>query len=198
VFTGLIEEIGEILKVTKRPDGVRIEIGARSVTQDLLIGDSIAINGCCLTVVERSEHSFSCDIVKTTWDITCLYDFRDKDPVNLERAISPLKRFGGHFVQGHVDSVGTIGQRVQQSDGSTLITIHAPKTLLRYIINKGSIAVDGVSLTVAACSADSFTFALIPHSAKCTILGRKEVGKCVNLEVDLIAKYVEKLHGRVD
>ncbi len=195
MFTGLVEEIGKVIHLKEQSKGIGIEISASRVMEDLQIGDSIAVNGCCLTVVELSEGSFSCDIVSVTWECTCLCDLVAGDPVNLERAMSPQKRFGGHFVQGHVDGVGSIAQKIREPDDSTLVTINAPMSLLRYIIHKGSIAVDGVSLTVASCSSTSFTIALIPHTLEFTNLGRKEVCKRVNLEVDLIAKYVEKLHG---
>lgn len=195
MFTGLVEEIGQVIRLDAQAQGVRIEIRACLVMEDLQIGDSLAVNGCCLTVTCRTHDTFTCDIVSTTWEITALCDLHESDPVNLERAMSPGKRFGGHFVQGHIDGTGTIAQKIPQRDNSTLVTINAPPSLLRYVIQKGSITVDGVSLTAAECSSSSFTFAMIPHTAEYTILGRKEVRKRVNLEVDLIAKYVEKLHG---
>lgn len=195
MFTGLVEEIGNVLNSQRHSKGVRLEVGATQVLTDLRIGDSISVNGCCLTVVGLTPTSFSCDIVATTWEITCLCDLNTGDLVNLERAMSPLKRFGGHIVQGHIDGVGTVAQKEPQADNSTLIRIEVPEPMLRYVIQKGSVAVDGVSLTVASCNKESFSFAMIPHTASVTILGRKEVGKRVNVEVDLIAKYVEKLHG---
>ena len=195
MFTGLVEEVGEVVNLDRHSKGVCLEICAKEVLSDLSIGDSVSVNGCCLTVVGLTAESFLCDIVNVTWEVTCLCDLKPGDSVNLERAMSPQKRFGGHIVQGHIDGVGTIGQKTAQVDNSTLVEVHAPESILRYVIQKGSVAVDGVSLTVASCNRESFSFAMIPHTASVTILGCKEVGKRVNVEVDLIAKYVEKLHG---
>jgi riboflavin synthase len=193
MFTGLVEELGRVRSVTPNATGARLEIEAVLVLEDATLGASIAVNGCCLTVVDLGSDSFSADAVEETMARTSLGVSRAGDPVNLERPVRLSDRLGGHLVQGHVDGVGQISGRHSLTDGSTRVAIAAPRALLRYVVEKGSIAVDGVSLTVAGVDEEGFDFALIPHTATVTTLGTKEVGAAVNLEVDLVAKYVERL-----
>ena len=169
---------------------------------DAELGASIAVNGCCLTVVELHPHHWAADAVTETLDRTSLGTLRAGDPVNLERPVRLVDRLGGHVVQGHVDAVGTLGERIPLPDGSTRMRFDAPASILRYVVEKGSITVDGISLTVAAlddelASSDegsgSFTIAVIPHTLAVTTLGTRQPGDLVNLEVDVLAKYVERL-----
>ncbi|MGH8998094.1 MAG: riboflavin synthase [Acidimicrobiia bacterium] len=197
MFTGLVEEMGRVRVITAHATGARLEIDADVVTGDVTLGASIAVNGCCLTVVDSGPGWFAADAVEETLRRTCLGGLSPGDPVNLERPVRLTDRLGGHLVQGHVDGVGTIAGRAPLPDGSTQVGVTAPPELLRYIVEKGSVAVDGVSLTVADVSEDSFDFALIPHTATVTTLGHKAVDAPVNLEVDLLAKYVERLLGAV-
>jgi riboflavin synthase len=197
MFTGLVEELGRIRAITPNATGARLQIEASTVLEDAALGASIAVNGCCLTVVELTADSFAADAVEETLSRTSLGGLRPGDLVNLERPVRLSDRLGGHLVQGHVDGVGTIAGHTSLADGSTRVAVTASKALLRYVVEKGSIAVDGVSLTVAGVDGDGFDFALIPHTATVTTLGRKGVGEPVNLEVDLVAKYVERLAAAV-
>jgi riboflavin synthase len=185
VFTGIVEELGTL----RRRDGGRFEIAARLVLEDAKVGDSIAHNGVCLTVVELGDGWFGTDVVDETLARSNLGDLRPGDPVNLERPVRLADRLGGHLVQGHVDAVGEILTPAPE------LRVTAPQALMRYIVHKGSITVDGCSLTVAAVQDDGFTVAIIPHTAAVTTLGRKTRGDHVNLEVDMVAKYVERLLG---
>jgi riboflavin synthase len=201
VFTGLVEELGTVRAVTPNATGARLEIGAATVLDDVVLGASIAVNGCCLTAVELGEGWWAADAVEETLKRTCLGALTAGDRVNLERPVRLSDRLGGHIVQGHVDGVGEIAARTALADGSTRIAVAADGSVLRYVVEKGSIAVDGVSLTVAGVGAassgrGSFEFALIPHTATVTTLGIKGPGAPVNLEVDLLAKYVERLMTR--
>ncbi len=193
MFTGLVEELGRVRAVVPNATGARLEIEAATVLDDATLGASIAVNGCCLTVVELGECFWAADAVEETLARTCLGALAPGDPVNLERPVRLSDRLGGHLVQGHVDGVGHIRERTLLPDGSTRVVIEAPGHLLRYVVEKGSIAVDGVSLTVAGADDAGFDFALIPHTATVTTLGCKDVGEPVNLEVDLVAKYIERL-----
>jgi riboflavin synthase len=193
MFTGLVEELGRVRAVTPNATGARLEIEATTVLDDATLGASIAVNGCCLTVVAFDTTCWAADAVEETLARTCLGALRSGDPVNLERPVRLSDRLGGHLVQGHVDGVGHIRERMPLPDGSTRVGIEAPGHLLRYVVEKGSIAVDGVSLTVAGADAAGFDFALIPHTATVTTLGTKGIGAPVNLEVDLVAKYIERL-----
>ncbi len=193
MFTGIVEELGRVRRIVGREGGARIEIDASVVLSDSGIGASIAVNGCCLTVVELGDGWWAADAVTETLDRTALGSLRAGDPVNLERPVRLADRLGGHLVQGHVDGVGAIGARDPLPDGSTRVTIEAPRRLLGYVVEKGSIAVDGVSLTVAALHDEGFDIAVIPHTLAVTTLGTKEHGAPVNLEVDVLAKYVERL-----
>jgi riboflavin synthase len=196
MFTGLVEELGTVRAVVPNETGARLEIEAATVLADAVLGASIAVNGCCLTAVELAEGWWAADAVEETLRRTCLGALRAGDRVNLERPVRLADRLGGHIVQGHVDGVGEIAERQSRPDGSTRVTIAADDTVLRYVVEKGSIAVDGVSLTVAGVDDKTFEFALIPHTATVTTLGIKGPGDPVNLEVDLLAKYVERLMGQ--
>ncbi len=193
MFTGLVEELGRVRTITPNATGARLVIEAATVLDDVVSGASIAVCGCCLTVVEWGESWWACDAVEETLARTRLGRLRPGDPVNLERPVRLSDRLGGHLVQGHIDGVGTLAVRTPLPDGSTRVAVRAPKELLRYIVEKGSIAVDGVSLTVAALRDDGFEFAMIPHTATVTTLGCVGLGEPLNLEVDLVAKYVERL-----
>jgi riboflavin synthase len=197
MFTGIVEELGTVVGLTRLGSGAHLTVGASAVTADARPGDSIAVNGVCLTVVEVDADVFTVDVMAETLDRSALGALRPADRVNLERAATPTTRLGGHLVQGHVDGVGRITRRVP---GDTWETVHfgLPPGLARYVVEKGSIAVDGVSLTVVEVDGDGFAVGLIPTTLKLTTLGHKEVGDPVNLEVDVVAKYVEKLvnsHG---
>jgi riboflavin synthase len=193
MFTGIVEEQGRVRSVTPNEGGARLVIEARAVLDDAEIGASISVNGCCLTVTAFDDCSFAADAVIETLARTNLGDLTAGDPVNLERPLRLADRLGGHLVQGHVDATGVVRDRAVQPDGSTMVTIEAPDAVLRYIVRKGSITVDGVSLTVARGDDDAFAVALIPHTLAVTTLGDRTVGTRVNLEVDLVAKYVEAL-----
>jgi riboflavin synthase len=192
MFTGIVEELGEVVRLDWRGEGAVIALRGAVVTADAAPGDSIAVSGVCLTVVDVDGDVFTADVMKETFDRTALGSATVGDPVNLERAATVSTRLGGHIVQGHVDGVGTIHSRVH-GDGSDDVRIALPLDLNRYVVEKGSIGVDGVSLTVAAVDEDSFTVSLIPTTLAMTTLGGKATGSLVNLEVDVIAKYVEKL-----
>ena len=183
MFTGIVEELGTF----RRRDGARLEIGAVRVIEDAKLGDSIAVNGCCLTVVTIGPHWFGADAVDETLQRTNLGDLRPGDAVNLERPMRADDRLGGHIVQGHVDAVGEVVSPAPD------LQVRMPADLTRYLIEKGSITVDGISLTVVKPLPDGFTVAVIPHTCDVTTLGRRRPGDRVNLEVDLIAKYVERL-----
>jgi riboflavin synthase len=193
VFTGIIEELGSVRAIDRREGGARLEIAASTVLGDSRAGDSIAVNGCCLTVVDLGDDWWAADAVIETMERTALGSLERNDPVNLERPLRLSDHLGGHLVQGHVDGVGYVAARSSLADGSTRFTFAAPPDALRYVVEKGSVAVDGISLTVAALGDDSFDVAVIPHTLAVTTLGRKDPGAAVNLEADLIAKYVERL-----
>ncbi|MEY3361065.1 MAG: hypothetical protein RL531_784 [Actinomycetota bacterium] len=195
MFTGIVEELGTVRAVEPNEGGARIEIAATAVLADVVLGASIAVNGCCLTVVEFTDSWWAADAVTETLDRTALGSLRAGSPVNLERPVRLEDRLGGHIVQGHVDGVGSLVARDALPDGSTRMRFAAPASLLRYIVEKGSITVDGISLTVASLHADGFDIAVIPHTLSVTTLGPKAPGDPVNLEVDVLAKYVERLLG---
>ena len=195
MFTGIVEELGAVRAIVPNEGGARIEIDAATVLTDAEIGASIAVNGCCLTVVELHDDWWAADAVAETLDRTSLGGLSAGAPVNLERPMAVDGRFGGHVVQGHVDGVGVLSDRATLPDGSTRMTFTPPRALLRYVVEKGSITVDGISLTVASLddAAGTFDVAVIPHTLSVTTLGPKHPGDPVNLEVDVLAKYVERL-----
>lgn len=193
MFTGIIEELGSVRAIDRREGGARLEIAASTVLGDARAGESIAVNGCCLTVVDLGDGWWAADAVIETLERTALGSLEQDDPVNLERPLRLSDHLGGHLVQGHVDGVGYVAARSPLADGSTRFTFAAPPDALRYVVEKGSVAVDGISLTVAALGEDSFDVAVIPHTLAVTTLGHKDPGAAVNLEADLIAKYVERL-----
>jgi riboflavin synthase len=193
VFTGIVEELGRVRAITANAGGARIAVDARTVLDDATVGASIAVNGCCLTVVELGDGWWAADAVVETLARTNLGDLAPGDPVNLERPVRLADRLGGHLVQGHVDGTGTVAAREPQTDGSERVRFTAPADVLRYVVHKGSVTIDGVSLTVAAVHDDGFTIAVIPHTLAVTTLGARPVGARVNLEADLVAKYVERL-----
>jgi riboflavin synthase len=193
MFTGIVEELGHVHAVVPNAGGARIEIEAKLVVEDAAIGDSIAVNGCCLTVVDHTNDGWAADAVIETLQRTNLGDLRPGDPVNLERPVRLADRLGGHLVQGHVDGTGTLQARTPNADGSVTMRFAAPPSVLRYLVHKGSITVDGISLTVAALDDATFSIAVIPHTLAVTTLGTAAPGTRVNLEVDVIAKYVERL-----
>ncbi|MBK9949502.1 MAG: riboflavin synthase [Nitrospira sp.] len=192
MFTGIVEEMGGITVMNKSLSGAKLTILASTVMSDLKIGDSVSVNGICLTVVSRSERDFSVEVSPETLSVTTLGSFAVGMPVNLERAMKLNERIGGHLVAGHVDGVGMIRSR-QQDANAIVFTIGAPPEILRYCVAKGSITVDGISLTINSVTDQGFSVAIIPHTAKVTILGLKQVNDTVNLESDLIGKYVERL-----
>lgn len=192
MFTGIVEELGSVKAVEERGDAIRLTVAAGTVLEGTGLGDSIAVNGCCLTVAERGDDAWVADVMQETLDKTTLAGLRAGDAVNLERAVTMATRLGGHLVQGHVDGVGTVLARTA-SDNWEVVEISVPSHLAHYLVDKGSITVDGVSLTVVEARPDSFTVSLIPETLARTTLGRRAVGDRVNLEADVIAKHVEKL-----
>ena len=193
MFTGIVEELGTVRAVEPVAAGARLELTATRVLDDAELGSSIAVNGCCLTVVALGEGCFVVDAVTETLRCTTIGALAAGERVNLERPVRLADRLGGHLVQGHVDAVGAVRARTPVADGSVAVEIAAPPEILRYVVHKGSITVDGVSLTVAALGPDSFTVAVIPHTLEVTTLGFRDAGSSVNLEVDVLAKYVERL-----
>jgi riboflavin synthase len=192
MFTGLVADLGSVIAIDHSSDGVQLAIQADGLLSELHEGDSIAVNGVCLTAVEVAERYFTADVMNETLSRSSLQEIAIGSPVNLELPLRATDRLGGHVVQGHVDAVGAIDEVVQ--DGfSQRVRVRAPADVLRYVVEKGSIAVDGVSLTVAAIDDDSFTVSLIPETLQRTSLGSARPGAPVNLEVDVLAKYVEKL-----
>ncbi len=192
MFTGLVEELGRVTARDDLGDSVRLSVAGPLVTTDTRPGDSVAVNGVCLTAVEVSGDSFSADVMKETLVRSSLGGLAEGHPVNLERAAALGDRMGGHLVQGHVDGTGVVLERIP-GERWELVRISLPSALARYLVEKGSITVDGISLTVVEADADSFTVSLIPETLARTTLGSSSVGAVVNLEVDVVAKYVEKL-----
>ena len=192
MFTGIIQQIGTVRRIEPGAKGARLTIQANTVLEDTRIGDSIATNGVCLTVVSMTGDSFSADVMAESLRRSSLGTLQGGSPVNLERAMAANGRFGGHIVSGHIDGTGTIASQ-KREDNAVWVKIKTPAPLLRYIVEKGSIAIDGVSLTVAAVTDTDFSVSIIPHTGAQTILLGKKPGEPVNLECDVIGKYVEKL-----
>lgn len=192
MFTGIIEEIGTVRRIERGAAGARLTIAAKTVLEGTKLGDSIATNGVCLTVVAMTADSFSADVMAESLRRSSLGALQSGSPVNLERAMPMNGRFGGHIVSGHIDGTGTIASQ-KREDNAVWVTVNTSASLLRYIVEKGSIAIDGVSLTVAAVDQTGFSVSIIPHTGAQTILLDKKPGETVNLECDVIGKYVEKL-----
>jgi len=195
MFTGIVEELGRITAITKLEDNaIRLTISGPTVLSDANLGDSICVNGVCLTVAEKTGSEFTADVMSETINRTTIADLSVDSKVNLERPVTLSTRLGGHLVQGHVDAVGTVTNRVH-SENWDVVTITPPNDLLKYVVEKGSITIDGTSLTVSAVDDKTFSVSLIPATLDKTTLGIRQIGDRVNLEVDVLAKYVEKLVG---
>ena len=192
MFTGIVEEMGQIRSIVRGASSAVLSIEANLILEDLKIGDSVAVNGVCLTATSIGAGGFTADVMHETLNRSSLGALQKGSHVNLERAMIANGRFGGHIVSGHIDGTGTIGL-IQKDDNALWYTILADAGLLRYIVEKGSVTIDGISLTVADVQSDRFAVSLIPHTAKVTVLGEKRTGDIVNLETDIIGKYVEKL-----
>jgi riboflavin synthase len=194
MFTGLVQALGEITAKRAQGQAVRLVVRAPGPASEARIGDSVAVNGCCLTVVEIDGETLAFDVIPETLDRTSIGAQDVGGVVNLELPLRPTDRLGGHFVQGHVDAVGEMTGKTASGDGDVRLRFTIPDALRGHIVEKGSIAIDGVSLTVASVDADGFSVALIPHTLEVTNLGRMEPGAPVNLEGDILAKYVAALH----
>lgn len=192
MFTGIVEELGTIRSIRRGRVSAVLSIGAEKILSDLKIGDSVAVNGVCLTATSRDSGGFTADVMHETLDRSSLGALVPGSFVNLERAMPADGRFGGHIVSGHIDGVGKICS-VRPDDNALWYTISAPPEILRYVVEKGSVAIDGISLTVAAVEPEAFSVSVIPHTAAVTLLGKKRAGDVVNLENDIIGKYVDKL-----
>lgn len=195
MFTGIIEEIGKIQSIQKGSNSAILSVQASEIMEDIRPGDSIALNGVCLTVTSISRNGFTADVMHETLNRSSLGNLRTGSPVNLERAMSVNSRFGGHFVSGHIDGTGTVSN-IRRDDNAIWYTIKSPQPILHYIIEKGSITIDGISLTVARVYEDGFSVSIIPHTAFSTTLSSRRVGDAVNLENDCICKYVERLMSK--
>jgi len=194
MFTGIVEELGRVVAIEHRRESVVLQVSGSVVTSDVEQGASIAVNGVCLTVAHRHDGTVGFDVMAETLDRSCLGALVAGDPVNLERALAATDRLDGHIVQGHVDGTAQLLRR-KPGDRWEVVRLSLPDAVERYVVEKGSIAVDGVSLTVSALGEDFFEVSLIPTTLALTTLGHKQVGDVVNLEVDVIAKYVERLLG---
>jgi riboflavin synthase len=188
VFTGIVEERGRV----ETTGGGRLVVEAHTAVRDSDVGASVSVNGVCLTVVERTDTSLRFDLSEQTIERTCLGYLRPGDPVNLERPVTLVARLGGHLVQGHVDGVGQVTRVKVDGSGGARVSIRLPGELSRYVVERGSIAIDGVSLTIAAVDDDEITVALIPHTLAVTTLGLAAPGRRLNVEADVIARYVER------
>ncbi len=191
MFTGIIEEIGKVREMSGTGDAIVMKIASKKVVEDVSLGDSIAVNGVCLTVTSFTSEGFTVDIMPETVKATSLQSLRRLSSVNLERAMSAKGRFGGHFVSGHVDGIGTIVKK-ESSSNAIYYEIQVDQALRQYMIQRGSVAVDGTSLTIFGLTDDTFTISLIPHTVSETVLGVKGVGDIVNIECDMIGKYVQQ------
>ncbi len=192
MFTGIIEELGKVAAIEKQPDAIRLTIECKEVLSDLKRGDSISCSGTCLTAIEIDERGFTADVMLETIRRSSLDGVKLGDPINLERPMNAATRFGGHIVQGHVDGVGEVVSR-EKSDNWDWVKIRLPKELMKYVVHKGSITLDGISLTVNDIDGDVIAVSLIPETLRVTTLGYKNPGDKVNVEADVLAKHVEKL-----
>lgn len=190
MFTGIVEEIGKIVRVEKGAKSSRLTVSGDKIFSDLKLGDSVATNGVCLTVTSFSKGIFTADVMNETLKRSNLGELRQGSMVNLERAMIANGRFGGHIVSGHIDGTGVI-TKIEQDDIAVWYTIRADRKIMKYIIEKGSVAIDGISLTIAKVTDNDFSVSLIPHTAKETVLGYKKTGDTVNLENDVVGKYIE-------
>jgi riboflavin synthase len=198
MFTGIIEELGNVASIDIRGQQRRLTVGSSRLVKDLKQGDSVSVSGVCLTAVDISKSSFTCDLAQETWVRTSLSRLKPNAPVNLELPMRANGRFDGHVVQGHVDGVGTVRSFEPVRDSNDyVLQINIPSELTRYVVAKGSLAIEGISLTVAAVQDTNVQVAIIPHTAEVTNLRSLKPGDPVNLEVDVIAKYVEKMIGAV-
>ncbi len=195
MFTGIVEELGKVYRITRGGKEQRITIQCKKILEDIHLGDSIAVNGVCLTVVSFNDRSFSADVVNETFLRSSLGSLSVGSPVNLERAMAANGRFGGHIVSGHIDGTGTI-KSIRPDGNAVWFEVTADFKLLDGIVEKGSITIDGISLTVAEVSPTSFKVSIIPHTLKETVLGHKKNGDKVNLENDVVGKYIKKFLGR--
>jgi riboflavin synthase len=192
MFTGIVEEVGKVVAFTRGQAAWSLQVAARTVPADVKLGDSVAVNGCCLTVVKHSSDGLCFDVLEETKRLTSFSELQPGSAVNLERSLQPLGRMGGHFVSGHVDALGRV--EVFEARGNDhYLKVRVPAGLGRYLVYKGSVALDGISLTVAETEGDTLAVWLIPHTMDATNLREKRVGSAINLEFDLLAKYVEKL-----
>lgn len=191
MFTGIIEEIGTVHKIKKGQLSVVLEVCAKTVLEDMKIGDSIAVNGVCLTVTALYSGSFVADVMHETLKRSALAALIPGGHVNLERAMSASGRFGGHIVSGHIDGTGKIVY-IQKDDNAVWFTIHTNPEIMRYVVEKGSVAIDGISLTIAKADRDRFSISAIPHTVRQTVLNERKEGDSVNLEADIVGKYVGK------
>lgn len=192
MFTGIVEEMGAIRSIRRGAHSAVLSIGAKTILSDLKVGDSVAVNGVCLTATGKDSGGFTADVMHETLDRSSLGALSVGSHVNLERAMAADGRFGGHIVSGHIDGTGCI-TGLRRDDNAVWYTVEASPALLRYIVEKGSVTIDGISLTVASVETDRFSVSIIPHTAAVTVLGEKRPGDVVNLETDIIGKYVEKL-----
>lgn len=196
MFTGIVEEVGRVASIRPTGEAIHLSIAANTVVADANLGDSISVNGVCLTVTKFTQNGFEADVVPETMRRTALHTLQPGSPVNLERAMQAGGRFGGHMVSGHIDGVGVI-RSVSQEDNAKIYSIETSPEIMRYIIAKGSIAIDGISLTVMDRDEESFRVSVIPHTAHMTTLNRRVIRDLVNLECDMVGKYIEQfLHIR--
>ncbi len=191
MFTGIIEELGKVQRIIRGGKEQRISISCKRILEDIHIGDSIAVNGVCLTVVEYSGSSFTADVMNETFSRSSLGKLTSGSIVNLERAMAANGRFGGHIVSGHIDGTGTI-KKIRKDDNAVWFEIDTDNSILEGIVEKGSIAIDGISLTIAAVDRNSFKVSIIPHTLNMTVLGVRKIGDKVNLENDVVGKYIRK------
>lgn len=194
MFTGLVEETGKVVSFEEKKNAWHLVISCEKVLSDVTMGASIAVNGCCLTVVQFDEKELHFELLEETVRLTGFSQLQKGDPVNLERCLTPSTRMGGHFVSGHIDAQGTI-IKLNQEGKNIHLKVQVPDEFLHYLVYKGSIAIDGISLTVASVEKNFFSCWIIPHTLEVTNLNKKSIGDFVNLEFDILAKYVERMHG---